>query len=67
MAIHFPRLHRRFAKVAGFAAILWALSGFSHPLMVWSTPRPVTPLAPAPAALDLAAGALPAGLVPARE
>lgn len=62
MAIHFPRLHRRFAKVAGFAAILWALSGFSHPLMVRSTPRPVTLLAPTPAALDLA-GALPPGAV----
>lgn len=64
MGTRFPRLHRRIAWTAGVAAILWALSGFSHPLMVWSTPRPATMAPPPVPALDLA-GARPAGEIAA--
>lgn len=37
-ALH--RWHQRIAMVAGVAALLWGLTGLSHPLMVWSSPRP---------------------------
>lgn len=64
MAMQLSRRHRGVARIGGIAAILWALSGFSHPLMVASTPRPATMAPPPAAALDLA-GARPPGEVAA--
>lgn len=51
----------RLAWVAGVAALLWGLTGLSHPLMVWSSPRPAVFGPPAePLALEggMAAGAV---------
>ncbi|MFM2041823.1 MAG: hypothetical protein RLY86_399 [Pseudomonadota bacterium] len=66
------RWHRRLAWMAGIAAILWALTGMTHPLMVWTMPQPATRFVP-PVPLDLT-GALPpaevlgrAGLTQAAE
>lgn len=39
-------LHRRLAWAAGAAAILWALTGFLHPLMMWTAPRPAVQTPP---------------------
>jgi hypothetical protein len=33
-------LHRRLAWVAGAVAVLWAATGFLHPIMSWTAPRP---------------------------
>jgi len=32
-------LHARLAWVAGIAAILWAMTGLLHPIMMWTAPR----------------------------
>lgn len=66
-------LHRRLAWAAGAAAILWALTGFLHPLMMWTSPRPAVQTPPynearleglaAPGAMLSAAGVREADLV----
>lgn len=33
-------LHRRLAWIAGAVAVLWAATGFLHPIMSWTAPRP---------------------------
>lgn len=38
--------HRRLAWVAGFAALLWAATGFLHPIMTWTAPRPAVQAPP---------------------
>ncbi len=39
-------LHARLAWVAGIAAILWALTGLLHPIMMWTAPRPAVQAPP---------------------
>lgn len=33
-------IHRRLAWVAGVVAVLWAATGFLHPILSWTAPRP---------------------------
>jgi hypothetical protein len=42
-------IHRNLAWVAGLVAVLWAATGFLHPIMSWTAPRPAVqaPLAQA--------------------
>ncbi len=61
-------IHRKLAWVAGLVAVLWAATGFLHPIMSWTAPRPavqapsaqvltldgLTPPAPALAAAGIA-------------
>lgn len=58
-------LHRRLGWIAGVAAILWALTGFLHPIMTWSAPRPAVQ-APPSAVVALGAMTAPRGALPAR-
>lgn len=45
-------LHARLASVAGLVAMAWAATGFLHPIMSWTAPRPAVQ-APAAQALPL--------------
>lgn len=49
--------HRRLAWIAGLAALAWAATGFLHPIMSWTAPRPAlqTPPAQLVSAIDLPA------------
>lgn len=38
--------HRRLAWIAGVAAILWAATGFLHPILTWTAPRPAVQAPP---------------------
>lgn len=40
-------LHRRLAWIAGAVAVLWAATGFLHPIMSWTAPRPAIQAPPA--------------------
>lgn len=39
-------LHRRLGWVAGVAALLWAATGFLHPILTWTAPRPAVQAPP---------------------
>lgn len=39
-------LHRRLGWIAGVVAILWAATGFLHPIMSWTAPRPAVQAPP---------------------
>ena len=45
-------IHRRLAWIAGLVAVLWAATGFLHPIMSWTAPRPVA-MAPPHTTLSL--------------
>ena len=40
-------IHRKLAWIAGVVAILWAATGFLHPIMSWTAPRPAVQAPPA--------------------
>lgn len=42
-------LHRKLAWIAGLVAPLWAATGFLHPIMSWTAPRPAAMGPPHPA------------------
>lgn len=42
-------IHRKLAWVAGLVAVLWAATGFLHPIMSWTAPRPAVQAPPAQA------------------
>ncbi|WP_281300612.1 MULTISPECIES: PepSY domain-containing protein [unclassified Iodidimonas] len=54
--------HHRITWIAGVAAILWGLSGLSHPIMVWISPKPAA-FAPPVWPLDLAGALSPAQIM----
>jgi hypothetical protein len=39
-------IHRKLAWVAGLVAVLWAATGFLHPIMSWTAPRPAVQAPP---------------------
>lgn len=39
-------LHRQLARIAGVVALLWAATGFLHPVMTWTAPRPAVQAPP---------------------
>lgn len=41
--------HRKLAWVAGMVAVLWAATGFLHPIMSWTAPRPAVQAPPSQA------------------
>lgn len=42
------RLHRQIGWVAAFVAMAWAITGFLHPVMSWTAPRPAVQALPNP-------------------
>ena len=42
------QLHRRIGWVAAFVAMAWAITGFLHPVMSWTAPRPAVQAPPNP-------------------
>ncbi|MDZ4776249.1 MAG: hypothetical protein SGJ23_05625 [Alphaproteobacteria bacterium] len=59
------KLHRSLGWLAGVAATFWALTGFLHPIMTWSAPRPALQ-APPSAAVSLDGIVAPVGSLPAQ-
>jgi hypothetical protein len=60
------RLHKTLAWVAGVVAVLWAATGFLHPVMSWTAPRAAVQ-APPVGALDLQGVLPPAPLLAAHS
>lgn len=52
------QLHRKIGWVAAFVAMAWTATGFLHPLMSWTAPRPAVQAAPKAQAVE----ALPADM-----
>ncbi|PKP83262.1 MAG: hypothetical protein CVT79_00110 [Alphaproteobacteria bacterium HGW-Alphaproteobacteria-18] len=42
------QLHRQIGWVAAFVAMAWAITGFLHPIMSWTAPRPAVQAPPNP-------------------
>lgn len=59
------KLHRSLGWLAGVAAILWALTGFLHPIMTWSAPRAAVQ-APPETSVSFDGVAAPEGALPMR-
>jgi hypothetical protein len=59
-------IHRSLAWVAGLVAVLWAATGFLHPILSWSAPRPAVQ-APPSAAVSLVGVAAPPAMLPAQS
>lgn len=58
-------IHHSLGWIAGVVAVLWAATGFLHPVMTWTAPRPAVQ-APPSAAIVIAGLAAPRGALPAQ-